>query len=225
MLVAILTVVGYVVLAVGLALFALVTLRRITSSGESRVRIFDTEISIPSTLVVALIGAAFVVLGTFGPTILSSRTQPTASPTASPQPPPPPTTSVEPRTALTVSQPEPGSTVPENGFPVSGRSNLSPADSLWVVYRGITNNNPTFQPQAAPCSISAAGSFSCPTQFVGGPDDAGEDFELLFILADDAAADEFREYEASDPASRDYPGLDALPEGATQIGRVTVTRA
>jgi len=191
-------------------------------------------ISVPAGVVVLALGLAAVVFP-FSPYYKSSVpsvSQTSRSPSAdggTPRPSAEPTTGMTPtgtpEVNLTIAEPRSEAIVPEDGFPVSGQSSLGVTDSLWVVYRGITNSNPSFQPSNAPCSIATNGSFSCPLQYVGGPEDSGNKFELFFLLADPIAAQVFRDYNASDPAARGYPGLDSLPAGVQQVGTVTVIRA
>lgn len=170
-----------------------------------------------------MLGGLLATAGRFGPALISDSeaggggSNDTTAATTS--------TIGAPDENFAISEPRPDSIVTEDGFSVSGNSRLSVADSLWVVYRGITNSNPSFQPQEAPCSIATDGSFSCPQQYVGGSEEGGNRFELFFLVANQDAAQKFRDYAASDPAARGYPGLDSLPEGVRQVGSIIVERA
>ncbi|MGH3875056.1 MAG: hypothetical protein ACRDSR_26765 [Pseudonocardiaceae bacterium] len=227
MLVIILVVFGYIILTAGSVLFCLAVVKKLVDSGPSHVKILGVEVSFPGTLAMAVLGGALVLAGTFGP-ILVGGTAPANTNTPQATGPttgaPAPTTGV-PDTTFSIAEPRPDAVVTGSGFRVSGKSNLRVTDSLWVVYRGITNSNPSFQPQEAPCSISTDGSFSCPRQYVGGPKDGKNRFELFFLVADQDATQEFKDYAASDPEARGYPGLDALPAGVRQVGTVEVRRA
>jgi len=227
-----LVVVGYIVLGIGVLLFILTVVKKLVDH-ESRIKIIDKiEISLPGTLVLAVLGGLLAVIGNFGPTFTSTSSQPgndgrppVSSTTAAPSDEPTAATSTgtaEPK--LTVLEPRPNAIISEDGFPVSGRSNLAVTDTLWVVYRGITNSNPSFQPHSEPCSIVGDGSFTCPLEFVGGSEDSGNRFELFFLLADATAVQAFLDYEASNPAAQNYPGLDVLPPGVRQVGSVIVQR-
>lgn len=230
-----LAVVGYIVMAIGIALFVLTVVKKLVSGEPSKIKApGGVEISISETLLLAVVGAAMAVAGTLGPTWVAQKGEESPG-TSTPQPPPPTTsssaapsaTTEAPSPSLTINEPLPEMLVPGDGFPVSGTSNLQVTDSLWVVYRGINNSNPSFQPQNRPCSIAVGGAFTCPPQYVGGPEDGGKGlkFELLFLLADPSASKVFLDYEASNPAERGYPGLTVLPpEGLQQIGSVTVQR-
>jgi hypothetical protein len=228
-----LVVVGYIVLGIGVLLFILTVVKKQVDN-ESRIKIIDRiEISLPGTLVLVVLGGLLAVIGTLGPAFapmsqagndrLSAAPSTTAASSVSDEPTAAtPTGAAEPK--LTVLEPRPNAIISEDGFPVSGKSNLAVTDTLWVVYRGVTNSNPSFQPQSEPCSIAGDGSFTCPLEFVGGPEDSGNRFELFFLLADATAVQKFLDYEASNPAAQDYPGLDVLPSGVRQVGSVIVQR-
>lgn len=125
---------------------------------------------------------------------------------------------------LTIVEPVSGATVTEDGFAISGTSELSATDSLWTAARGVGSTNASYQPSAQPCSIATDGRFECPTQFVGGPEDSGKAFEVLLLVADQPAIIIFQQYNDSDPASNGYPGLVQLPASAELAGSVTVRR-
>lgn len=226
-----LAVVGYIVLAIGIALFVLTAAKRLVDGELSKIKLFDKiELTIPASLVLAGLGAVLAALGTLGPALTGQQPEagvplvPVLSTTSSATP---SATAQAQGVSLAISEPTPGMLVPEDGFPVSGTSNLQVTDRLWVVYRGINNPNPSFQPQSRACRIAVDGAFTCPPQYVGGPDDGGKGhkFELLFFLADSSASQVFVDYEASNPKARGYPGLAELPsEGLQYVGGVTVER-
>lgn len=153
-----------------------------------------------------------------GPPMPTSSAQSQNTPTTTQ--PTPPTQAVR----LTIIEPASGAVVTEDGFVISGTSELSATDSLWTAARGVGSPNASYQPSAQPCNIGADGRFECPTQFVGGPDDSGKSFEVLLLVADQPAIIVFQEYNDSDPASNGYPGLAQLPASAELAGSVTVQR-
>jgi len=224
----------FIIIGLALIVIGLLLLVRPQSFAPLIAAVGDKTVSLPASVVIIILG---LVTTAFPFTQFYMSSEPSASQTSgspsgdggTPGPSIGPTTDVVPTGApegsLTIAEPRPNAIVPEDGFPVSGQSSLSVADSLWVVYRGITNSNPSFQPSDAPCSIATNGSFSCPRQYVGGPEDSGNKFELFFLLTGPTAAQVFTDYNASDPAARGYPGLDSLPEDVQQVGTVTVIRA
>jgi len=226
----------FVIIGLILMAFGVVLLVRPQTLTTGSAEVGGVRVSVPAGVVVVALGLAAAVFP-FSPYYKSPErpaSQPPKNSSSADRPSTSlptngPTTGVAPtgapKISFTIAEPRPNAVVPENGFPVSGQSSLGVTDSLWVVYRGITNSNLSFQPAPAPCSIATDGSFSCPRQYVGGTDDSGEKFELFFLLTDPDAAQVFRDYEASDPAARGYPGLDSLPAGVRQVGTVTVIRA
>jgi hypothetical protein len=76
-----------------------------------------------------------------------------------------------------------------------------------------------YYPQSMPVTPDGNGTWSFYT-FIGGPNDAGLDFELVLVLADPAATQALLDYQAAQPGA----GIPSLPAGAAELDRVPVTR-
>jgi hypothetical protein len=167
------------------------------------------------------IGVALVAIATIGTVVfVTSRNGSTPTGTAAQSPP-----RLGTPTATFVAPTE-GAEVTQTGFPAKGTtSGLQPSDMLWLV----TVANPrlgsdTYQPQDVPCPRTTDGGFDCRMVYVGGPADGGRTYDVLLLLVSPSAAQVFRAYNESNPASNGWPGLPALPDGTEVIGSVRVTR-
>ncbi len=224
-------VVGYLVLVVGIVLTVLAAVGRSRSAGDSEFKLVGVELKVPASLVVVVVGLAMVLISDFGPRIVDSVAggQPTTGAAA-------PATDLAAATAattptgtagatVTVTAPPADAVVGVDGFPVAGTSSLAPGARLWVVYQQASGQNPSYQPQRRPCTVQPGGGFTCDQQFVGGPDDSGQQYILNVVLVTAAGADELLAYDRSDPAARGYPGLPGLPADSVRLATVTVRRA
>jgi len=103
-----------------------------------------------------------------------------------------------------------------------GTSQLVPdGHVIWVVlFPQITGR---YYPQNDPAVIEATGNWSS-SVCIGVEGDVGLKFDILAVVADEAAQSSFRAYLADAKDRKDWPGLERLPEGATVYHRITVTR-
>jgi hypothetical protein len=98
-------------------------------------------------------------------------------------------------------------------------SALPEGHTLWVAQRAADEK--VLHPQDVPCSVAGT-SFSCPSLYLGVPEDANEYFEVYLWTADDAATQALREY--GDRAEAEgYPGV-SQPAGAQEAAHITVLR-
>jgi len=105
---------------------------------------------------------------------------------------------------------------------VRGTSQELPAGQvIWVVV--FAQKVGRYYPQNRPADIEAGDNWSS-IVYIGIPDDTGNRFDIIAVVASTEAQDAFNAYLADAGDQSDWPGLEALPEGAVIYDRITVTR-
>jgi len=98
---------------------------------------------------------------------------------------------------------------------------LSAEQVIWVVI--FAQEVGRYYPQNRPADIEAGNRWSS-IVYIGQQADAGKRFDILAVVANAEAQDAFNVYLADARDRSDWPGLEALPEGAVIYDRITVTR-
>ncbi len=98
---------------------------------------------------------------------------------------------------------------------------LPPGQVIWVVI--FVQDVGRYYPQNRPADIEAGGKWSS-LVYIGQPNDSGKRFDIIAVVANGEAQNAFNVYLADARDRSDWPGLEALPAGATIHDRITVTR-
>jgi len=102
---------------------------------------------------------------------------------------------------------------------VRGESRNIPADhKIWVVVYSYSDH--IFYPHHQNAETDAKGNWGSPEDDIGASTDYGKDFDVICLLADQDAQQEFMRYAESTESS----GMDTLPKGATKYHQVKVKR-
>jgi hypothetical protein len=133
--------------------------------------------------------------------------------------------------AFIVSLTKPGSNVeleikyPSNGSLVSQQEAISgvarntPADhEIWVVIYSYPDE--VYYPYAKNVEPEVGGGWKSPETNIGAASDSGQYFDVICLLADEDAQQEFRRYAESAESS----GMKTLPKGAKKYHQVKVKR-
>ena len=78
--------------------------------------------------------------------------------------------------------------------------------------------------QSGPASVTAGGRWTSPSLYFGKAKDSGRAFDLIVILADRSAADQFWAYLQQGHETGNFPAITHLPAGAQEYMRVNVIR-
>ncbi len=121
-----------------------------------------------------------------------------------------------------ITSPQDGSTVAIQVIAegTSAGIDLGSGNELWIVV--IPAGTGRLFPQQPAATISSSGDWTATDVFIGRPADKGRSFLIEAVAADRAASESFRTYFALNTTS--FPGLSSLPEGATLVTYITVTR-
>lgn len=92
---------------------------------------------------------------------------------------------------------------------------------IWVVV--FAQEVGRFYPQNRPADIEAANKWSS-LVYIGVPADTDKRFDILAVVVNTEAQNALRAYLSDARDRSDWPGLEALPEGAMIYDRITVTR-
>jgi hypothetical protein len=102
---------------------------------------------------------------------------------------------------------------------VTGESRNIPADhKIWVVVYSYSDR--VFYPHHQNAETDAKGNWGSPEGDIGASTDYGKDFDVICLLADQDAQQEFMRYAESTESS----GMETLPKGATKYHQVKVKR-
>jgi hypothetical protein len=105
---------------------------------------------------------------------------------------------------------------------VSGTSqNIPNGQTIWLVVQVPKVNR--YYPMIAPVAIDSTGNwYSFAT--LGGPSDIGDQFNVIAVVANKTAQDNFIEYNINSMNANNFPGTVALPAGAIEYSKVQVIR-
>lgn len=92
---------------------------------------------------------------------------------------------------------------------------------IWIVIRPHAANH--YYPQDGPADVEINGDWSS-SSTIGIDGDAGKKFDIIAVLADGTAQDEFNRYLDWCREMNSWPGLERLPEGVSICDRITVMR-
>ena len=92
---------------------------------------------------------------------------------------------------------------------------------IWVVV--FAQDVGRYYPQNRHADIEAGNNWSS-IVFIGVPSDTGKRFDILVLLVNSEAQDALNNYLEEARDQNDWPGLEAIPEGAVIYDRITVTR-
>lgn len=143
--------------------------------------------------------------------------QPTSVPT--------PTSVPEPVVAsVTITSPIDGASVAHTELVTGTHSNAPPDHQLWLIVQ--PHLAPRYHPQLAPLVQRQDGVWSGFAYFGEDPStNAGEQFQLIVVLATRAASEEFQRYLDQSETVESFEGLPFLPEeGMEMVDQITVTR-
>ena len=147
----------------------------------------------------------------------TSLPAPTPTPTSTPTP----TPSSTPEPAVKITTPSEGSYVGTTQL-VSGTSQNIPAGyeiRVMIYSQGIDR----YYPQDKPADIGINGDWT-KYVFIGNESDAGKQFDIVVMLADEKAQEYLDDYIEDCIEKGNYPGLETLSEGLSEHDRITVTR-
>ena len=135
-----------------------------------------------------------------------------------------PTVIRNPSTRVTITFPLNNANVGRN-CTVQGTSNDVPdGQVIWVyVYQPYRPNGEQYNPMQKTPITHQNGDWSAFATF-GAPDEDGKEFQIIAILANQAAQDEINVYNANGEQTGIYPATASLPIGAVEYDRVIVTR-
>ena len=98
--------------------------------------------------------------------------------------------------------------------------NISDKSLLWsVIYPHISGR---YYPQSS-IDLGPKGNWSVKS-FVGGENDSEEKFDLIVVSVNLKTHNKFKTYMEQSNNQGDWPGLEELPDSATILDNVTVTR-
>lgn len=80
-----------------------------------------------------------------------------------------------------------------------------------------------YYPQAEAARCMEGGRWTCPA-FLGGSEDAGLEFDIIVVVADEEAERVFKEYLEESERRNAWTGMAELPSGAMILDSVSVTR-
>jgi hypothetical protein len=99
--------------------------------------------------------------------------------------------------------------------------NIPDGQQLWIAI--YPQNANKYYPQN-PVDVQNDGSWTLPVQF-GQPENVGVKYDLYAVLADKNAQKEFNDYLDNCIKTNSWPGMRELPNGTSQIIKLTVIRA
>jgi len=115
-------------------------------------------------------------------------------------------------------EPADGSNVPGEVTAKGIARNIPPGQTVWTV----VSNGTQFWPQRP--VLRVANDWTCPVGFGGGAIGLdGKKFDLLIVTADAEANKAWLDWIAEGERTGNYPGLNILPPGVTNLQKVTVT--
>ena len=127
----------------------------------------------------------------------------------------------EPPITVKITYPSDGSEV-EGEVTVRGTSqNIPEGQVIWIVI--YVHEVRRYFPQDLPADVQANGDWESPV-IIGIEEDIGKRFDIIVVLVDQEAQDEFNEYLEKWKGKYPSPGLERLPEGVVIYERITVTR-
>ena len=124
--------------------------------------------------------------------------------------------------ALSIDAPQSGATVPWQQIEVRGTwSNVSDRDApRLIVY---VDDLRLFYPDAEMLDLTADGKWSARV-LLGNENDSGKTFDIIAITSNAEAQEVIDEYLDQGRETGVWPGMPALPDGATRRASVTVVR-
>jgi hypothetical protein len=98
---------------------------------------------------------------------------------------------------------------------------ISRKQEIWLVV--YPHSVGLYYPQNGPADMQIKGDWAS-LAIIGVKENTGATFDIIVVLADEAAQDTFNAYLSKSQADGLWKGLDGLPSGAVIYDRVTVTR-
>jgi len=155
----------------------------------------------PMKIIVALIGLVGIIITSLGPFVVEKLW-------------PKPNGDVE----IKIKHPLDGGLV-NSQEAVRGESRNIPADyKIWVVVYSYSDR--VFYPHHQNAETDVKGNWGSLELNIGASTDYGKDFDVICLLADQDAQQEFMRYAESTESS----GMETLPKGATKYHQVKVKR-
>ena len=210
----VLIIAGGVVLSAGLVVFIL------GSSEHGKIKLWNIHFDIPATILVMMLGVILLLAGFFGPSIMANRTNDAEAgevPQGDTQ-----TSAQADKQEFGFDEPAQFATV-SAAFPVSGTAATLGDDTLWMFVISDTAEGPEpvfYKTTDSPIPI-ADGRWATRQGPLGAPGDEGYQFTLVAVRAAERC---------SQAITRPAPNKDGdvifktLPDGCSELGRLTVTK-